>query len=115
MVFTECLSGKFAGRKMVKVTGMIDKGCRITVSNPVLRDTDGSMDIVECVENRNLCFVHWLLILKSKCRAYPTNRLYIREAKGKVCKVSLNCVFYCCFYFICFLSNLRRVLFYRIF
>ena len=57
LAFCECLSGKFAGQKLVKVTGMIDKGCHVMVSNPVCRDTDCSLDIVECVKNCNICLV----------------------------------------------------------
>ena len=87
LFFSVVTEGKFSGRCCVKIKGLLDKSSKVTVQNPVRRETDGSMVIVACVKKPNVCLINWLQKLMDVSRALPDDQVYCYEAKGQAFKV----------------------------
>ena len=70
----------------------------VSVKNPIWRDNTGCLDIVECLENKNTCVVHWWQYYRTLCP--PTQeQFYCYKAHNKLLRVSILFFIFILFYF----------------
>ena len=81
--FSTVESGKFSGRRKVEIVFLLDKSCKVTISNIIRRDNKGCLDAIVCWihDYRQLCPP------EQKC-------FYCYKASAKLIKVSFFIYFY---------------------
>ena len=49
--FSTVESGNFAGRRKVEIVSLLDKSCKVTITNTTRKDNKGCLDAIDCLEN----------------------------------------------------------------
>ena len=58
--FSTAESGKFSGRHKFEIVSLLDKNCKVTITNTTRRDNKGYLDAIESLENNMTCVVFWI-------------------------------------------------------
>ena len=80
-------SGKFAGRHRVEIVSLLDKSCKVTITNMTRRDDRGCLDTIECQEKGMTCVVIWMHYYRKLCPS-KQKHFYCYKASAKLIKVS---------------------------
>ena len=80
-------SGKFSGRCKVEIVSLLNKSCKVTITNTTRRDNKGCLDAIEFLENDLTCIVFWIHCYRQLCPP-EQKRLYCYKASAKLVKVS---------------------------
>ena len=60
-------SGKFTGRHKVKIASLLNKSCKVTITNTTRRDNKECLDVIECLENDITGVVFWIHYYRKLC------------------------------------------------
>ena len=79
--FSTVESGKFAGRRKVEIFSLLNKSCKVTITNK------GCLDATEYLKNDMTCLVFWIHYYRKLCPP-EQKRFYCYKASAKLIKVS---------------------------
>ena len=80
-------SGKLSGRWKVEIVSLLDKKCIVTITNTTRRDSKGSLDTIEYLENDTTCIVFWIHYYSQFCPP-EQKRFYCYKASAKFVRKS---------------------------